>query len=97
MLCASIIFPITPPELLAAPIKTATVEMRDVELAYSAEAVVEAVRLHHSAAPDLSPTTACVQVANAAVALLNGASHAEVSCGSALALLGLDEGVLEHT
>ena len=68
-----------------------------VALASEAPAgVFEAVRLHHEMLAGLSPTTACVQVANAAVALLGGATPEAVGCDAALALLGFDLGVLEE-
>ena len=83
-------------ELVALGIDHAQAGALVAEHSEAPAAVVEAVRLHHAAASGLSPVTACVQVANAAVALLNGVSHAEVSCGAALAVLGLDEGVLDE-
>jgi len=66
-------------------------------------AVVEAVALHHGAGPGargggytLSREAACVQVANAAVALLDGAAAEAGCCAAALTLLGLDESILEE-
>lgn len=57
--------------------------------------VIEAVRRHH-AVGEPSAATACVQLANAATALLGGASHGDVCCTDALAVLGLDTSILDE-